>query len=1069
MVYGLDISWPDKNNNTDSHIYNKLTITKNLNVGNNLNIKFNLTSEDLLIRNNGFFNSNINIDNYILNIKNILKADNINLKNTKFSAVENTNARTINVRLQNNATGFRIGKNINVDGNLNIGLFNVGNNINCKENINIKNKTLLKNNLNNNNTLNVNNTIHKNVFNITNPLTLNNIYVLEDLNIKNNLNLNSLTIEDKIKIRKDLLILNDVVVLPETSILDSYGSLAFNLNSLNISANINNNKYILNDSKGCENNSSIIIDNDKNILIENNNESSLSLLDNNLDIYYNTNIAGNLIYTNNININDSAYINKNINIKNDVILDNGFVKLPVTEHIAKGAIRFNNTTKLIQTVNESNTYNDLLFTDNNNTSIIRNSNSVSFNIKNNNIITINNNTFINNNVNFLNNLNVTHNINILNNIFTSNNINISNIPIQFYNGLLRTYNNNSNNFVSLTLEQLNSIYKNPISTYIFYKNKITDIYSTLQINNTINPSDALFNQYNYYDCQIIHTDLYLSNIFINIINSSQDRNLTNTYYIQILKNNIVLDTLVINDIYDYIMNLKLKTILFFNKSDILKINIKSLHNLNNSSILLNLNGYKLIPINTKGTSNYITDQYLYFNNTTGFNVNVDFLNNINVHNTLKNVNNINIQKLSIFTNKTTSFNSILNTNKLLDINNNFIINNADSIGIGTHPHNNYMISIYDNDIGLKIDGNLDVFDNNSNIICNDIDVNTINILQNINTKNIVTNKLPFKDYDLQFNINCLQNLNINKNLNITNVLNTNKLLINTYNNNIYSNFTINNDNVYLYENNNNLTYVLHNNNISASNLDNINKYIYHTNIKNTNIQNSISSKNENIIKLNEHILIKNNGISFFTEDLENTMNINISHNNNLELNIINNTVKKKYFSINDNFTIINCDLLLNNININERMKELLYDIYGPKEPLLSYDLRKNNSIKLYSFNNDTNSYELYFETNILNNISTVNKYNIIYTILITKPYYNTNLINIGIGYNVDIDILYFTEIILINSNIKTFYNNIKSFKTNNIYMYNVNIYYETNNIIYPVVYINKNDIKYIYGLKTEIK
>ena len=48
-----------------------------------------------------------------------------------------------------------------------------------------------------------------------------------------------------------------------------------------------------------------------------------------------------------------------------------------------------------------------------------------------------------------------------------------------------------------------------------------------------------------------------------------------------------------------------------------------------------------------------------------------------------------------------------------------------------------------------------------------------------------------------------------------------------------------------------------------------------------------------------------------------------------------------------------------------------------------------------------------------------------------------SLINIGICYNVDIDILYFTEIILINSNIKTFYNNIKSFKTNNIYMYNV--------------------------------
>ena len=1084
MSYGLDISWPDKNNNIDSHIYNKLTINKNLNIGNNLNIKFNLTSEDLIIRNNGFFNSNINIDNYILNIKDVLKADNINLKNTKFTAMENTNARTINVRLQNNATGFKIGKNINVDGNLNIGLFSVGNNINCKENINIKNKTILKNNLNNDNTLDVNNSIHKNVFNITNALTLNNIYVLEDLNIKNNLNLTSLTIDDKIKIRKDLLILNGLVVLPDTNILDSYGSLAFNSNSFNIFANINNNSYILNDSKGVEDYSSITINNNNNILIQNNNENSLILSDNTLDFYYNTNIAGNLNYINNININDSAYINKNINIQNDVILNNGFVKLPITEYVTKGAIRFNNTSKLIQTADVSNTYNDLLFTDNNNTSIIRNSNSVSFNIKNNNIITINNNTFINNNVNFLNNLNVTHNINILNNLYTSNNINISNIPIQFYNGLLRTYNNNSNNFVSLTLEQLNSIYKNPISTYMFYKNNITDVYSTLQISNTINHNDALFENYNYYDCQIIHTDLYLSNIFINIINSSHDKLLTNTYYIQILKNNNVVDTIILDNIYDYTVNLKLKNILFYNKGEILKINIKSLYNLKNSSVILNFNGYKLIPINTKGTSNYITDQYVYFNNKTNFNVNIDFRNNVNVYNTLKNTNNITIKKLSIFTNNSTHFSSILNTNKLLDINNSFIISDNDTIGIGTEPINNYMINIYDNNTGLKITGNLNILDNNSNLICNNLEANTINILEDIKTKNIITNKLPVKDFNLQSNINCLQNLNVNvnvssnKNLNISNVLNTNKLLINSYNSNTHNKFLSNSNNVYMYENNNNLSYILHNTNILPPN--NINKYIYHTGIENTNINNlPITGNSENVIKLEKQIYIKDNGVSFFTRDFKNTFNINVSDNNQLNTNTSNENSNEnsnqnsnensKFLSINDENTIINCDLILNNININERMKILLYNIYGPKRPLFNYDFRNNYSIELYSFNNITNLYELYFQTNISNNIEIITKSNIIYTVLNNKPYFNSNLLNADIGYNINIDVLYFTEIILINDNIKTFYNNIKSFKANNNYMYDVNIYYQTNNIIYPIANINRNGIKNIYGLKTEIK
>ena len=73
MAYGLDIEWPLARDVVDTHFFNTITIDKNLNIGNNLNIKFNLTSENLIIQNNGFFNSNINIDNYILKINETLQ------------------------------------------------------------------------------------------------------------------------------------------------------------------------------------------------------------------------------------------------------------------------------------------------------------------------------------------------------------------------------------------------------------------------------------------------------------------------------------------------------------------------------------------------------------------------------------------------------------------------------------------------------------------------------------------------------------------------------------------------------------------------------------------------------------------------------------------------------------------------------------------------------------------------------------------------------------------------------------------------------------------------------------
>lgn len=1046
MVYGLPISWPTINNVKNYHFYNILTIDKNLNVGNNLNIKFNLTSENLIIKNNGFFNSNINITNYILKIKDVLETNNINLINTHFVNKQNTNAKTVNIKLKNLATLFTIEKNINIEGNANMGLFSVGNNINCGANLNVKKKIVLKNNLNNNHNLNVENSNHKNSFTITNPLTLNNIHVLEDLNIKNNLNLKELTINDKLKIREDLITLNGVVLLPDSVILNQPGSLNFNSNTLNIKTNLNNIIYILNDSKGCDDFSSISINNNThNIHITNNNLKSIDILTDDLDIFYNSNIEGNVTFTNNINVIDTIYINKNVNIKNDVILDKGYVKLPITDLIFPGAIRYNNNSNLIQTVKSSNKYQDLEFKDNNNTGINRDNNEVVFNIKNNNIITVNNNTFINKNTNIFNNVNIIDKLHIKNNIYTSSNINISNIPIQFYNGLLRTYNNNSKNYVSLTLEELNSFYMNPITSYNFYKINISTYYTNLLINNNIVPNELLFNNYNNYDSQIIHTNLYLSQIFINIIAKSE---LINTYYIQIIKNDTIIENIILENINSYNNFYKFNKFLYYNIQDKLKIKVKSLYLYDETSILVNLHGYKLIPINTKGTSNYITDHYIYFKNNTSFNVNIDFLNNINVLNKISHQNNINIHKISINTDKKKIFNSIINTDKLLDINNNFIITNSGNIGIGTLPDTNYLLNIYDNDIALEIYGNLNILDYNAYLNTTNILVNNINISNNINTKNIITNNLPLKDYSIKNNLNCLQNININKNINISNSLITDKLLVNKYNTNTYNYYVTsqnqNQNHLYLYENNNNLSYIFYNNNSNQHN-----KYLNHTNIK------TIKNNNLDILTINNVLNIKHNNISFYDSNInhntDNTyiMNINISNN--------------KYFSINNTNTIINNDLIVDNININEKIKVLLYDIYGPKEPFLSYDFRNNNTIILYSYNNINKSYELYFSDDITNNLTYIYNNNIIYTILSTKPYYS------NVGYNIMLDILYFTDIVLINNNIKTFYNNIKSFKVNNIYNYNVTIYYYNNNTIYPVVYMNKNSVINIYGLKTEIK
>ena len=641
MVYGLqDVIISNKD-----FEFNKLIITKKFIIENNLNIKYNLDLDNvntdvgkknvgLQIINNGFFKSNINIKNYKINISDSLQSKNLILKNTKLKIKKdinlnlNANADQININLKNRNTNILVKKNINVLGNVNINLFKVNKNINCQSNININKLLILENNLTNSYNLNVNKTIHKTQFNINNDITFRNLIVKENMNIYNNLNLDSLLSKHVLYVKKNVEAKNGILSLPVIYNLNRHGAICFNSSSKNIYSNCNNNIHILNDSKGILHKSSIIFNANipSDIYINNENGKVVDIL-HNLQFYYKTNVLGNINVSNYATIDYNCTLNNNVYVNNNIQLKVGSVKLPLSENKKQlGSIRYNISTGKINNVYNSNNWQDLDFLDKNNTGIIRNSNTILFNIKNNNIITSNNNTHINNTTFISNNLNISDSFNIQNNIYTSNNINIDNIPIQFYNNLLRSYNTTTDKWTSLTSEELNSYYRLPYKSNNFYSNMIKNTYSSLNTIQTINYDNTLINNYIEFTQEYIYIEnLYISHCYINLINT-----ISNTYYIQIYKSNNLEKEIILDNINSTNHIIDLKKVLHFTKNDILQIKIKSFQTNINDSILINLLGYSYKIINTKGDSNFFTDNIIHFNQNTSFNVNTQFNNNINV-------------------------------------------------------------------------------------------------------------------------------------------------------------------------------------------------------------------------------------------------------------------------------------------------------------------------------------------------------------------------------------------------------------------------------------------------------
>ena len=1027
MGYGLDIKWPIEPKNY--HYYHDLHIDKNLNVLNNLNIKYNLQCEELIIKNNATFRSNVTLNNYIAHVAKSIKVKNANLVNTHFIAKQNTNAENVHMKLRNNSSGFTVKKNISVSGNtIIIGLFNVANNMNCTGNININNLLILENNLSTSHNLNVYNTLSKSQFDIKGDIELNNITVEEDFNIKGNLDLDNMTVRDSVYIRNDIMCKTGIVKLPTKYNLLENGHVGFNTSTNNIEAFSNNEIIILNDSIGNSGKSRLEINNNNlDIHISNNKNKSVDIFKNNINIYFesnilhNLNIKGKLSVANNTTFNNTLYFQNNLNAN---------ILLPTTETKKLiGAIRYNNNTNKIEVFYNSNKWNDLTFTDINNTSINRNSNNILFNIKNNNIIHFNKNTYINNTTYISNNLNIDDSLFIHNNLHAKNNININGIPLQFYHNLLRSYNSITDKWTSVTMEELETYYKIPFKTSNFYSKNISTHYTVLNSLSYINYDIALINKYNHFEEITIVDKLYISHMYINLVNLAQ-----NTYYIQIYNNNTLIKEILFENKNNTQEILELDSILEFVKNDVIKLKIKSTKKNINDSILVNLLGYSRKLIHIRGDSNFITDNSIQFNNNKTFNIDTTYYNNINVKNNF-------IYNTSKTTNLTrfSALKDTHNSNNLFEIDNNFIVNHIGKIGVGTTPTNS-LITVYSdkNTTAFENTGGISIL---SNLNSYNVITNNINIANNINSSQLSTNTIPLvKDLQISRNINCEDTLishgkiNINEQNNIT----TNLLSINNYSNNIDN--TLDKPNIkklYLYANNNSLCNIVYNNSNSQKNTS-----IFHS---------DISYANHNVNINNDTIHISHNSVGLFTKT-QDIFNINIDKSKNSYLSIVPN-----------GNIIIKANLIVDNININEKWKNILYDVYGPKDPLLEYNFTVNNSVQIYT-NHNYSTYQLYKQfTSIANNITQKKINNIEYSQLLTKPSYN------NIGFPVFIDIVYFTEVILQNNNSRTFENNVSSYKTHNPYNYTISIFYLNETTVYPEFITYRNGVKYInYGLKTVI-
>ena len=998
------IEFSPNNSNISFFDYDSLNLTKEVIIKGNFNVKESLEIKNFSVKKNAEFFGNLNILNYSTKVKNNLTVGgNINIKKNILKLYNTINCNDHIVNITKKSSNLYVNNNINVKNNLDADTLVVLNNtifnniLNVNNNLNIQNN-LIAYNFN----IDTINTLIDQEFLIEQNLNLQYLNINDDFNLDGTLNCDFVTITNSIS-GNNVNINIDDGLLELGPNLSSVGSIKFDKTNQQFLVKINDNhNYIFNDFYEKNNKNFIETKTNKiNFYIENKKILDIS---NNINLNFNTNIKNLKILNNNINnnnLNSSGPI-----INNSAIINSGYLKIPFRSNKTyKGSLCYNNDTKEINII-YGNKWDTIKFLDITNTGIDFNNNTYNFKIDNNSIITFNNNLIkIFNNTTFNNNLNT-------NNLYISNNLNlqdknfIGNNILQKYRNILRIFDNNTNKYESITQQTFQSEFKQSYKSCNFYLHDVNTIFQYLNTNNSFD-NNIIINQTDNFIYELIYTDTYITNILFQTINYNQ-----NSFVIQIFKNNILYEELNINT------NINLITLdneLFYKKNDLLSIKIKSNIENNNQPLLVNLQGYNISNTTFKGSTNFITDCPITFNTTNKFNVNTNIYKNINTNNIHIINNQIKTNKLSLSEKNIDSY--------LLQIKDIFTVHNDSRISIGSINKSKALITINNNNI------NNNLFQLNGDITLK----SNLNVLNDLNTNNMDINKIDSYNYFIKNNINNINILNSydiikgnniisNSKINLeNNLMNINNLVINQFND--YYNNLLKNDSIYLSISNNNnilLKYNINNKEI---------QYINHNNINYDN----------NIYDFNKILTIKNNSINILSNDDNNNI-LNIDSSFNIK---------------NDGSFVVNKDLLVNDINFSNKIKSLLYDIYGPKNINYIYNLSTYN-ILLYSGNT------LYETINFDNSyITTIYKNDLYFDVIIKKPFYTLK------GYNIEIDVLYIKEVILKDNQIRSFTNNVENITFNNPYNFTVS-YSILNNgkLLYPI-FNNNNTVN--YGLKVEIK
>ena len=1005
-------------------IFDKVIFKKNVNILENLNInalKFrsvliygnsifsgNIDTSDIRSKYNGylFVNKSINNNNNILHIKNNICSDNFKLK-----LLKNNYTSDLNIR-----------NNINIFNNFNVDELDIINNINTNKNIIVNNLTTTHN-LNVFKNSNIENfLVTKDNIKLKTDLSINNIYIGGNFNSYGNYNTQNITVNKNLYINNKLSNIDGIINIGNTKRNIYYDGCLYPFNILereNLIGRISNQEVIINDFYSYNFAHNINLYNNHHIAFIYDHDDKLKLTDFNLNITPETVIYGNSSFLYNITVTNNSNFNNKLTIHNNSSIDK-FLNIPsntfITNKSYPGAITYNTNISEINIFNNNNTWDYLQLIDKNSSGIFRKNHQFDFKIFNNTIFTYNKDGFINNHTTIKNKtFLIEDNLTINDSFYTNDIIYINNIPIQIYNNLLRSYNYSNYKWTSLTQEYLNCFYKTPYTSYKFIIHNITNNYRICNTYNYLNPSNVLFNKYTLFDSEIINHTTYITHLHFNVISNP---NIDNTFYIHIYKNYSIFHTITINTNSDKLHKFYIP--IMYYKNDVMQIYVKSKH-ITKNSIKINLYGYHKTYTDLIGDSNFLTDTPIYFNNNTTSDVDLHFYNNININDSLVIHNNTNNDDFII---SKLSFSKNTYNDTLFEIDDKLFINH-NSIGFGDYPQNSFIDIInkhnhkyaFINKGSMKCESNINVLNN--------VFANNINVNNNINANNIFTDLL------------------VSNNLHNLNTIHTNNM-------NIYSNINLQ-QNAYAYIKNLKLS-------IYDSNLTISPNSCYLSKTTNNNILFKYNSTHMNIYPTNLHISNNSNDLNFnnFIKIKNNDVSIATTYNSN---NIV--TISNVFhIQKNNNNAYINNDLVLNNINISEKFKSLIYDLKGPGNINVHYDFYNNpynSNITLY---NSSAPIIIPFSDS---HINIIKKNNIIYHILLHKPYH------IFYDFKSYIEVLHFTDIVLKDNSIRNFMNNIKSYTTNNPSI-NINIKFNQDGTsIYPSYTFNISNTTYtVYGLKTSI-